>query len=158
MTTTTSVLPAFLNAIQTALDAEAALDGVNVLSGPAGPLELGIEYVALAIGEIGLAQSWGAQETRYKKEDYSIPCELHARTAGAGEAAIRAARARAFALLAVVEDVLRTALSPPGPPFGIAAIDACQVEDVRFGQGFVDNERTATVQFDITARTSLISA
>ena len=87
MTTTTSVLPAFLNAIQTALDAEAALDGVNVLSGPAGPLELGIEYVALAIGEIGLAQSWGAQETRYKKEDYSIPCELHARTAGAGEAA-----------------------------------------------------------------------
>lgn len=155
MATATSVLPDLLDAIQAGLDARAGLDNVTVLSGPADADDLGREYIALGLNdpEISIPQRPGAQTVSYRKESISIPCELRANQPGKGEGSIRAARDRAFALFAEVEDWVRS-----NKTAGLSAVDALHITNARANQGADDNGRYVVIKFDLDAQTSLIDS
>ena len=155
MATATSVLPDLLDAIQAGLDARAGLNGVTVLSGPADADDLGREYIALGLNdpEISIPQRPGAQTVNYRKESISIPCELRANQPGKGETNIRAARDRAFALFAEVEDWVRS-----NKTAGLSAVDALHITNARANQGADDNGRFVVIKFDLDAQTSLIDS
>lgn len=159
MATMTSRVGELIDAIGAALEGRAGLEGVNVLTGPASDAELGIEYIALGIDEIRLPKRFAGATNRLQMETLTIPCELQARAGGAGNPAIKAARDRALAIYAEVEDAHRTAVAAAGGSvtFGIPEVATVRLSDGLMGQGFVENERTAVIRFDFDADVYLVS-
>jgi hypothetical protein len=160
MATATSRLGELIDAMAATLEARSGLAGVNILTGPASDEELGIEYIALAIGEIQLPKRFAAAGNRLALETLTIPCELQARAEGAGNPARKVARDRALALYAEVEDAHRTAVAAPGGSvtFGVPEVAAVRLSSARMGQGYVDNERTVVIGFEFEADVYLVSA
>lgn len=108
MATQTSTVPAYLDALQAALEARhiAATQGgeIVVTTAPSGapvPLET-IQF----FGTNG-DQAWAALGNRRRKETYTIRGGIYIQKAGYGEATAKAARNRAYDLLAELEDCLR---------------------------------------------------
>lgn len=105
MTTETSAVHAWLNAFADALAARANLAGVLITTGyvaDVGRLE------AIQIGDtIEGEQEWSLLGNRRRKEQFRINGIIWVSKPGKGETVIRAARERAFVLLAEIEDELR---------------------------------------------------
>lgn len=106
MTVATSTVPAFINALLTALAAPvAAVDGA-LHDGP--PIsDEHTDYVAVGYAENGPAVEASQQAETLRNgrtEEYTVVCQV---VAASGDNDMKATRVRAFALFAVVETVLR---------------------------------------------------
>ncbi|MGE4338200.1 MAG: hypothetical protein AB7E55_19810 [Pigmentiphaga sp.] len=105
MATTTSTIPAFMDALRSQLLAREGLAGVEVFTGPMGedtPRE------AIVLFGTDASQEWGAIGNRRRDESYTVEAATWVKRPGAGEAAIKEARDRAFELIGEVENQLRT--------------------------------------------------
>lgn len=108
MATVTSSIPAAMDAFVDGLkERQAIIDaGVQVSSGYLAGDVAAKESIALL--DWGPAnQSWGMLGNRRRDEEYSLNGWIWVVKTGKGEDVIRAARTRAFELLAEIEDFLR---------------------------------------------------
>ena len=87
-------------------------DGVQVYSATPDAANVAKEHVIL--GNVTAPQSWRGLGAQRKAETPSMSCFVTIVKPGAEEPAIRAARARAYALLALVEVALKTDPSAGG--------------------------------------------
>lgn len=124
--TTTSRAPAVIDELVTRLRAAAALADVAVHDGPevtSAPLK---EVVTVGWDgdenndeAVQSQQEWASIGQKAKNETFQIPC---AAIAWRGDTNIRAARVRAYELVAAVEDVLRVDPALGFPPPTIVAM------------------------------------
>lgn len=109
MATTTSKIAAVEDALVAALKLRPGLAGVQVDIGPLGD-ENAREHIQIGVGvgaSVSVQQEWGALGNRQRDESGVIHGEIYVKKPGAGASAIRAARDRAWELLAEVEEQLR---------------------------------------------------
>lgn len=105
---TTSSVPAFLDALADTLAARADLVGVNVFSGPVSDTAAGKESIQLDSADgtqVGTAGNGGRSESY---DASGLIYIVRATPPGQIEQSIRDCRDRAFAILAAIEDELRT--------------------------------------------------
>lgn len=153
MATTTSTVPAFLAALRDAMNARFAANptfaGVQCFAAPAGdplPLEM-IEFWGT-----DETQQWGALSNRRKVEQYTIRGFVGASVeAGAGEDVADQVRARAYAILAELEDQLRTDVNMAHTVY------RCALASANLSQWIQDNGRAATLEITIDVYTELNS-
>jgi hypothetical protein len=153
MTTTTSTVPAFLEALRGAMNARFAANPdfteVKCFAAPAGdplPLEM-IEFVGT-----DSTQVWAAISNRRKAETYTVRGMVGTSVeAGAGEDVADQARARAYALLAELEDQLRTDINM------VHTVYRCALASANLTQWILDNGRAATLEITIDVYTELNS-
>lgn len=150
MATHTSTVPAVLDALKALLDARAGLDGVTVTTAPSGdpiPAE-SIQF----FGTNG-DQAWAAIGNRRRSETYTIRGGIFIQRRGAGQAVWDAARERAYAILAELEDAIRAL-----PTLGLADRVVVQLARVDLDQGGQDNGRWAALDIDIGVTAELVSS
>ncbi len=157
MATVTSTVPAFLATLRDRLNVRLAGNPatakVRAYAAPAGdPLPL--EMVELYGSDD--TQAWGALGNRRRTEQYTIRGGIFILQAGAGladgsEAVADAARNRVYAILAVVEDELRTNYTMQ------ASVYRAQLASANLTQGMTDNGRWATLEIRIDVYTELTS-
>jgi len=110
-----STVPAVKDGLADYLAATTGLrevDGVQVYSATPDAANVAKEHVIL--GNVVAPQSWRGLGAQRKAETPSMSCFVTIVKPGAEEPAIRAARARAYALLALVEAALKTDPSAAG--------------------------------------------
>ena len=153
MATTTSTVPAYLAALRDALNTRFAASptfaSVKAYAAPAGdPLPL--EMVELFGTDE--TQQWGALGNRRKTETYTVRGMIGAiLESGAGEDVADAARARVYAILAELEDQLRT------DPNMAHTVYRSQLASANLTQGIADTGRWATLEITIDVYTELNS-
>jgi hypothetical protein len=111
----TTTLPAFMDALVTALQARIGLAGVNIYSGPVAPEDLGSEGIEFA-EEVSVEQTRAAMNSTDQEETYTVGGSiLVAKSFGASTSAVatinvaaKAARDRVAAILEEVTDQLAT--------------------------------------------------
>lgn len=155
MATTTSTVPAYLVALRDALNTRFAANptfaSVKAYAAPAGdPLPL--EMVEL-VGTVGTeaTQQWGALGNRRKVETYTVHGFIGALVAGAGEDVADSARSRVYAILAEVEDYLRT------DPRVNATVMRSQLASANLLQDIEEGGRWAALMITIDVYTELNS-
>jgi hypothetical protein len=104
MATRTSTVPAVLDALKALLGARAGLDGVTVTTAPSGDP---IPTESIQFFGTGGDQAWDAIGNRRRKETYTIRGGIFIQRRGAGPDVWDAARERAYAILAELEDAIR---------------------------------------------------
>jgi hypothetical protein len=141
-----------MDAIVDRLRARDELEGVPIEGGPSA--ERGVEGIEL----------WNAddeQETRTtgrrKMSSVSIQGQCWAIRAGSGEATVRAARDRAFALAAQIEKMLRESTQGMqiNSEAGAATCREAHITTLRLRQGVAPSEQIATLDFVIVAKVEL---
>ena len=153
MATTTSTVPAYLTALRDALNTRFAANPtfaeVKCYAAPAGdPLPL--EMVELFGTDE--TQQWGALGNRRRTETYTVRGMVGAiLESGAGEDVADAARARVYAILAELEDQLRT------DPNMAHTVYRSQLASANLTQGIADTGRWATLEITIDVYTELNS-
>ncbi|MGW9437935.1 hypothetical protein [Streptomyces sp. NPDC055607] len=115
---TTSRVPAAVDALLAILGAAPGLDGVLVLDGPPWTNLTGTEriYVGWQPSEapaVSLTQDFSAAGARTRDEEFTIHCYAEA---WSGSTDMQPRRARAFELVAVVEQALRATDTAPEAP------------------------------------------
>lgn len=153
MATTTSKLATAINYLADALAARPGLAGVQVASGWLGADTSGTESIQITDGRS--AQAWAALGRQSREETLTITVAIWVRRAGGGEAVIRETRARAFALLAELEDQLRG--STAGISLGGAARSS-QITGIDLNQGANPGDRWCQIDATIEADKRLISS
>lgn len=96
-------------------------------------------------------QSWGVIGTRRRDEEYTIVGGIGVRRAGKNELVIREVRARAFELLAEIEDFLRT-----DPTIG-GTTKVSELARYPVEQGADAEGRWVQIDFEITCKKDLRS-
>lgn len=150
MATHTSTVPAVLDALKTLLDARAGLAGVTVTTAPSGepvPME-SIQF----FGTNG-DQAWAALGNRRRRETYTIRGGIFIIKGGAGADVWDAARERAYALLAELEDAIRVS-----PTLDLADRVIIQLTRADLDQGAQDNGRWAALDIDLGVTAELVSS
>ena len=97
-------------------------------------------------------QSWGMVGNRRRDEEYTLNGLVWAMKAGKNEAVIKAARDRAFELLAEIEDYLRL-----DPTIG-ATTKVSELSAYPFEQGANEEGRYCQIDFQITCKKDLRSS
>jgi len=143
----TSTIPAVLDALVDALKAVPGLSGVGVFSGPAGDSGV-VECIEIG-SEIQITES-AAGMGGIRDERFDVEGSVFAIKPGASEAAIRAARDRAFDLFAEVETYLNDNHTVGG---------TCATTDISKGtvkQGYFQDGRICSIEFTV-AVTSFVN-
>lgn len=149
MATHTSTVPAVLDALKALLDPRAGLAGVTVTTAPSGE-PVPMESIQL-FGTAG-DQEWAAIGNRRRRESYTIRGGIFIIKGGAGSAVWDAARERAYALLAELEDAIRVM-----PTLGLADRVIVQLARADLDQGAQDNGRWAALDLDLAVTAELVS-
>lgn len=154
MATTTSTVPAYLAALRDALNARFAANPtfaeVKAFAAPSGDDPLPLEMVELFGTDE--TQAWGALGNRRKTETYTVRGMVGAiLESGAGEDVADAARARVYAILAELEDQVRT------DPNMAHTVYRSQLASANLTQGIADTGRWATLEITIDVYTELNS-
>lgn len=129
---------------------------------PTGPLS-GVVFTAAPSGDPLPAESlqlfgtdgnqgWGALGNRRREETYTIDAGIFIIRRGAGEAVADAARARAVAILAELEDELRRF-----PTLDLGARIEVQLTRANLDQGAQDNGRWSALDLGLAVKASLVS-
>lgn len=111
MATTTSGIATWLNTFADALAARAGLSGVLITTGYVSDAA---QQDQIQIDSIEGEQEWGLLGNLRRKEMFRIGGIIWVTRAGKDEAVIRVVRARAYVLLAEIEDYLRVAPTVSG--------------------------------------------
>ncbi|UBU10033.1 hypothetical protein [Nonomuraea gerenzanensis] len=137
---TTSRIPAVIDELVDRFRAAPALAGVKVLDGPlvtGSPLKaaicVGFDGDPTGDGQAAdFAQAWASIGQKAKDETFTITCTV---VVWSGSTAVRAARVRAFEVLAAAEDVLRGDPALGQPPPTISAVTSGALIQVQEGSG-----------------------
>lgn len=152
MATTTSKLDAAINWLADTLADRAGLAGVQIATGWLGADTSGVETIQILDG---LArQQWGGIGRLSREEELEIRLVIFVRKPGGADSVIRATRARAFALLAEIEDAIRATAAAVS--FG-GIVRKAQVTDIELEQGANSADRWAQLNVTIEADKRLIS-
>lgn len=151
-----SPVPRFLNAMVDQLRLMPALTDVAIFSAAVGRDEGGHETIQLWTVEE--EQAWMGVGGLRRESTWVTTGAVYAFRHGAGEEAIRAARDRAYELLACVEGLLRRTAQ------GVMMVDpensptakACQFQSADLDQGAQPEGRWAAIQFTIAAEASTL--
>lgn len=141
MTTTTSGADAWMCAFADALTARAALSGVLITTGYVSDVG---RQDAIQIGDtVEGDQEWGTLGNMRRREDFTVAGIIWVQRAGKGETVIRTVRARAFALLAEIEDELRVR------PTVTATVKLSSITHYNLDQGANSDGRWAQMDFEL---------
>lgn len=157
MATMTSTVPLVLATIRDRMaarrdaDPDGPLKGVVFTATPSGDP---IPHESLQLFGTDGDQAWGAIGNRRREETYTIGGGILIVVRGAGEAIADAARERAYAILAELEDELRRF---PNLELIAGQIQA-QLSRVNLDQGPQDNGRWAALDIGIAVKASLASS
>lgn len=147
MATVTSKLHVAMNAIADGLALRPGLAGVQIATGPLGG-DSAQESIQLFTGSS--SQAW-ATTGRRREEETTIEGAIWVMRAGKDEPVIRAARTRAFALLAEIEDFLRL-----DPSLG-GIVRECGLTNVELDQGVNPDGRWCQLDFTVSPNQRLNS-
>lgn len=142
----TTTVPAFLDALKTALEARAGLVGVTIATCPLA--EEAIESIEFGYRITG-TQGWAAMGQRRREDNYVITGIVWIAKDGGGEtaqAAAKEARDRVYELFAELEAQLR---DTPWLTNIVAGLGA-QLTRVDFDQWYDDAKRIARMTFEIS--------
>lgn len=142
----TSAVPAFLDALRTRLLARPGLAGVQVAT---GPLAEDTALESIQVFRVDTDQVWAALGGRSREETGTMTGAIWIVAPGADEPAIKAARDRAYALLAELESDLRADPSVNG------TVRVAQLASADLTQGLNDNGRVAQVTFTVNLEARL---
>lgn len=150
----TSRVPAAVDALLAILRASAALSGVSVVDGPPTTNLSDLDHVFVGYqpnveAAVQLAQSFNAAGARTRDEDFGIACYAEARS---GDTDMQARRARAFALVAAVEEALRATDAAPTAPTLNGTVLWSHLTAGNVFQGQRDSGAVAGVEFTVTCR------
>lgn len=150
----TSAVPAAIDALLAILSAEEGLSGVRVLDGPPTGDMSDEEYVAIgwqpdSEDAVQMVQDFNAAGARTRDEDFTILCWLDTWT---GDSDVRARRARAFALLAVIEDAIRASGASPTAPTLSGTVLWAHLTGALLKQANTDQGVRAGITFTISCR------
>lgn len=150
MATATSTIPAFLDALRATLAARTliAAGGVLVATAPTGEP---VPRESIQLFDAAADQEWAASGNKRRREQYRVRGGIFISAPGAGEAKAKAARDRAFALLAEIEDALRLDHNVSG------TVNQAQIAAYDLDQGAAKEGRWAAIEFFIAVRAELTS-
>ena len=153
MATQTSAVPAYLAALKAALDARAIplAEGEGTVLVTTAPSGAPVAPETIQFFTVPATQGWAALGNRRKREEFTVRGGLYVELSGAGEEVATAARERAYALLAELEDALRL---DPGVSFRVRQSHLAGHE---LDQGIAEGVRWASLSFAIEAITELTS-
>jgi hypothetical protein len=156
MTTETSSIPDAMDAFVAGMMlrpniATAIADGLKVASGYLGEESGRKESIELTHVQTA-TQVWGMIGNRRREEEYRISGLVWATVGGKNEPIIKAARDRAFELLAEIEDFLRV-----DPTIG-GTTKVSEVAAYPFDQGVTPDGRYCQIDFEILCKKSLRSS
>ena len=139
-------LPAFVDALRTALVNRSGLSGVNVYTAPVAPEDEGTE--AIIFGEEDADGTAGVYciPAEQRQEEYEVRGRVLIVKSGAGETAIKAARDRAYAIYAEVASEVGTNDRMTGTVDDVTATQAT-VEQVPG-----DHVRICRIRFILTVK------
>jgi hypothetical protein len=144
MTAVTSSVPSFFDALRSALAARPSLSGVQVSSAPMGDSTDDEEFIRL-LGADGSQEFLTMGVSGARQEDYTATAEIQATAMGYGETAAKAARDRAYVLLAEVEKELALLTSS-----GIYTyVKRALITGVKLTQTFGQDRRYASLDITI---------
>lgn len=143
--TAPSTVPAFLDAFKTKLDARVALADVGVFKAHPGD-RLTPEHVV--VDRVEFDQEWGPLGRKAREERYTAHLVIGITKDGAGDDLADDARDRVFALMAEVEDALRT------DPAVTNTVRVTEIAGGELRQGAGDKTRWAqlALRIDVRAR------
>ncbi|MEV5444044.1 hypothetical protein AB0N23_16125 [Streptomyces sp. NPDC052644] len=150
----TSAVPAAIDALLAVLRAAPALADVEVIDGPPTGDMSAADIVAVGWQPDGdeaatMAQDFAYAGARRRDEEFVISCWLESWT---GDSDARARRARAFALLAVVEDALRASDTAPEAPTLGGAVLWAHLTAGTLRQVYTDQGVKAGLSFSVSCR------
>jgi len=153
MATITSTIHAAMNAFVDGMLARANIisAGVQVASAYLGGDTARFESIQLTDAP-DAQQSWGMLGNRRRDEEYTLHGVIWVFRAGKGEAVIRDVRARAFELLAEIEDFLRV-----DPSIG-GTTKVSELSRYPLDQGANEEGRWAQIDFDVLCKKDLRSS
>lgn len=146
-TTAPSTVPAFLDALKTALDARAGLDGVEVATAPQGS---GTRNESIQVHDVTQGEEWALLGARTADETYAVALTVWVVKPGAGEALAKTARDRAYTLMAEVAAALRENPHMGGDSIKVAAMSSADLD-----QGVNPNGRWAQLTFEVQVEARL---
>lgn len=150
----TSAVPGAITALLEILRAASALSGVQVLDGPPVGDQSAQDYVAVGYQEgaeeaVQMAQDFNAAGARTRDEAFDILCWIDTWT---GDSDMSVRRARAYALLAVIEDVLRASGANPTAPTLNGAVQWAHLTSASLRQANTDQGVRVAVAFSVSCR------
>ncbi|TXH55735.1 MAG: hypothetical protein E6Q97_08225 [Desulfurellales bacterium] len=152
MATTTSKLDAAINWLADTLAARAGLAGVQIATGWLGGDTSGRESIQILDGLAN--QSWGGIGRLSREEELELRLVIFVKRPGGNDSIIRTTRARAFELLAEIEDAIRATAAAVS--FG-GLLRKSQITQIELEQGANPNERWAQLNVTIEADKRLVS-
>lgn len=150
MATVTSVAHAFMVALADKLALRANLAGVQIATGWLGGDSDARESIQLTA--VRAEQRWGMVGNRRRDEEFTVEATIWVTRAGKNETVIREVRARAFALLAEIEDCLRV------DPTVDNTARVAQVSTYDMDQGATTAGRWCQLDFEILVNRDLRSS
>lgn len=150
MATVTSVVDAFMVALADKLALRANLAGVQIATGWLGGDSAAMESIQLTAARA--EQRWGMVGNRRRDEEFTVEATIWVTRAGKNETVIREVRARAFALLAEIEDCLRV------DPTVDNTVRVAQVSTYDMDQGATTAGRWCQLDFEILVNRDLRSS
>lgn len=150
----TSAVPGAITQLLAILGAAAGLSGVQVIDGPPTVDMSMTEFVAVGWqpdGEesVQIAQDFASAGARTRDEDFAILCWLDTWT---GDSDVSVRRARAFELLAVVENAIRASGGSPNAPSMNGSVQWAHLTNAVLKQANTQDGVRAGIAFTITCR------
>ena len=144
-----ATLPAFLDAMVAALKLRAGLSGVNVYSGPVDDLSAGQEAIVFGVEMVSAENEYPQMPMLEAWEQFDVTGWTWVSKPGAGEAAIKTARDRAFAILEELVDYLATVNTTTAATVSALGVDDARVTGWKLTQFFGDGTRDAKVEYTV---------
>jgi hypothetical protein len=152
----TTAVPAFINALVQVLRAAPALTGVEVLDGPPTSDMSAPDFVAVGwnMGGDDQAVAESAQDFAYagartRDEDFTVTGWLES---WSGEEDFATRRARAYELLAVLENSLRATPAQPEAPTLLGTVQWAHLTRHQLQQVFTDRGARVGISWTVTGR------
>jgi hypothetical protein len=148
---TVATLPDFLDKLRAALILRSGLAGVNIFTAGIDDESAGAEAIVFAAEEVAAAGNYHTLPKAECFEEYPVEGWTWVQKPGAGEDAIKAARDRAFALLADVHSYLKS-LGGTASTQSAVGVDEAQLVGWKLEQFITPNTRDAKLTFTIAVR------
>lgn len=150
----TSAVPGAIAALLAMLRSESGLSGVQVVDGPPTDDQSDADLIAVGWSLEGdlaaeVVQEFNAAGARTRDENFDIACWLDT---WSGDHDFAACRARAYELLAVVENAIRASGASPTAPTLNGAVQWAHLTRYTLRQSLTDQGAQVSVPFTITCR------
>lgn len=150
----TSAVPAAITELLAILRADAGMSGVQVLDGPPVGDQSDQDYVAVGWQDgseesVQIVQDFADAGARTRDENFAILCWLDTWT---GDSDVSVRRARAFELLAAVENAIRASGGSPTAPTMNGSVQWAHLTNAVLKQANTQDGVRAGIAFTITCR------